>query len=346
MYKMDKQGINVRLNLLKGVSCMGVVFIHFRFPGLFGDIVHDVFHYAVPLFFMIAGYYAFGRMPDVIKRRLTKIVKIFVFSYLLYFLLYSTKVIFKNELLKFLSENYNWKTPIEYLFFCKINFAIPLWYLIAMIETYILWLYVLKDKKEQFVLSLTPILFLLQIIIKLYCETVRLNWFYTVNFFTSALPWFMLGYFLKTEKAKKVLSIKSSVLFMIAIIGCAIAVIPTALELPLKFNAIGYIPYTLALFLLALKKPAKSMCKPLEFIGEKLSLNIYIFHWLVNQIDIYMLEALNVKNIIGDLLFWFRPIFVLGTTIMVSWVIYKVYPDWYNVFTQIRLDDHVSAKNN
>ena len=66
---MRKADINVKLNLLKGFACMGVVFIHITFPGLFGKIVLQASAYAVPVFFMIAGYYAYGKDADVIDRK-------------------------------------------------------------------------------------------------------------------------------------------------------------------------------------------------------------------------------------------------------------------------------------
>ena len=73
---------NVKLNLVKGFACIGVVFIHVTFPGLAGEIISSASSYAVPIFFMIAGYYAFGKDEKTIKRRLVKIIKIFIFAYI------------------------------------------------------------------------------------------------------------------------------------------------------------------------------------------------------------------------------------------------------------------------
>ena len=163
--ELEKTNRNVKLNLLKGIACIGVVFIHITPPGLFGDILVYGFQFAVPIFLMIAGYYAYGKEEDVIKRRLIKIVKIFLYAYLVFFLYKLTFSLKDHELNKWLSESYKWDTPIKYICFCTINFAVPLWYLIAMIETYIVWLFVVKGKKEDVAIKLTPILFLFQIIL-------------------------------------------------------------------------------------------------------------------------------------------------------------------------------------
>lgn len=68
------------LNLLKGFACIGVVFIHVSFPGVIGGIIKHASAYAVPIFFLIAGYYSFSKNLNTIKRKLIKIVKIFIFN--------------------------------------------------------------------------------------------------------------------------------------------------------------------------------------------------------------------------------------------------------------------------
>ena len=67
---MDRQKeTNVKLDLLKGCACIGVVFIHVSFPGTFGQIVNYISTFAVPVFYMIAGYFAWGKGTDTVKRR-------------------------------------------------------------------------------------------------------------------------------------------------------------------------------------------------------------------------------------------------------------------------------------
>lgn len=315
---------NIKLNFLKGLACMGVVFIHVTFPGLFGQIVLRASAYAVPIFYMIAGYYAYGIGSEDIERRLKKIVKIFLCAYSFFFLCNLTFSIKDHEVLQWLSLSYNWMTPLKYICFCTINFAIPLWYLIAMIETYIVWLLVLKKQKEHLVIKMLPILFLFQIILTFYCETMDLEWFWKMNFLAQAMPWFVLGYYLNTEAAQILHSIKTSFLLVLIIVGSVIAVIPTALDLPLKFNVIGYIPYAFGLFALTLKNPSKSICRPVEFIGDKLSLYIYIIHApLARAVGFSFRNFLNVNTLANPYLM-FRPIIVLLITLIMAWIIYKV----------------------
>ncbi|MCI7767954.1 MAG: acyltransferase [Oscillospiraceae bacterium] len=320
-----KENINYKLNLLKGFACIGVVFIHITFPGIFGEIVKLASDYAVPIFFMIAGYYAFGNGTAVVKRRLIKIIKIFVYAYLLFFALKAADAIMNHEIgVLWLCDLFNWKTAIKCIVFCTIDFAIPLWYLIAMIETYIVWYFIVKNQKEQFTLKILPFLFVLQILLTSYCETMQLEWFWKINFPTRAMPWFLLGYYMHTDKAKKIRNIDSHILVILAAAGCVIAVIPTLFSLPLKFTIIGYLPYSVGLFALSLKNPYNSVCKVIEYIGEKLSLNIYIFHSLINSVTGFMCHRILGIDTETCVWQWCRPIIVLICTILASWLVHII----------------------
>lgn len=320
----QRKNINLKLNLLKGFACIGVVFIHITFPGMFGQIVKYASNYAVPIFFMIAGYYAWGNGPEVVKRRLIKIIKIFLYAYTLFFTFQVANAAKNHEIGVWFSSHFNWKTPLKYVCFCMIDFAIPLWYLIAMIELYIVWYFIVKYRKEQFVLKLLPVLFVLQILLTSYCETMQIEWFWRINFITSAMPWFLLGYYMNTNKAEKFKNMASYKLIILVVVGCAIAVIPIAFSLPLKFRVVGYIPYAFGLFTLSLKKPNNSVCKIIEYIGEKLSLNIYIFHTLIGSVISLICSKVLGIDIEGGIWLWCRPIIVLICTIFASWVVYFI----------------------
>lgn len=323
---VDNAGtINNKLNFLKCFACIGVVFIHITFPGRFGEIVRLGADYAVPVFFMIAGYYAWGKDTAVIKRRLIKMLKILAYAYILHFIPQITAAVTSHEFgMAWLGRYFNWKTPIKFIFFCTVDFSSPLWYLIAMSETYIAWYYLIKKHKEQFALKLLPLLFVLQILLTSFCETLQLEWFLKINFVTKAMPWFLLGYYLHTDKADKLRKLDSWKLILLAVIGCAIAVTPAVVSLPVNFGVVGYIPYAFGLFTLTLKEPNVSVCKAAEFIGEKLSLNIYIFHTLIYKVLVLIRRGIFGINTESDLWAWSCPILVLVCTIFVSWLLYII----------------------
>lgn len=135
MYRHEK---NTSIYLLKGFACMGVVFIHIPFPGLPGQIIVKAMAFAVPVFCMASGYYAYGRDAATIKRRLIKIVKLFVIGFVLDFTCIALLAVKEHTFMEWLHKNFNWFSPIKAVCFCIIDFAIPLWYLIGMAEIYIL----------------------------------------------------------------------------------------------------------------------------------------------------------------------------------------------------------------
>ncbi len=137
---------NQCLNFLKGLGSTGVVFIHITFPGLTGEIISKMAQFAVPVFFMITGYYALGCTDTVIGKRLIKILKIFMYGYAWFFAYNIISQVRNGTWAGWLKANYTLKALIKYVVFCDIDFAIPLWYLIAMAETYILWYFAIRGK--------------------------------------------------------------------------------------------------------------------------------------------------------------------------------------------------------
>ena len=321
---VQNNSVNNKLNLLKGFACICVVFMHISFPGMFGQIVLNASAYAVPVFFMIAGYYAYGKDKSIIRRRLIKIIKIFSCAYILFFSYHSMIATINHEIGVWLDKNFNLMTPIKYICFCTIDFAVPLWYLIAMIEAYICWYFIVKNKKENIALKFIPILFVMQVLLTSYRDTMNIAWFWKTNFITRAMPWFLLGYYMHTEKAERIRNMDSFKLVVLAVSGCIVAIIPVIFDLPVKFNVLGYIPFAFGLFNLCLKNPGHSVCKPIEYIGEKLSLNIYIFHILIaGVIDVISSRILGIPTK-SNVWLWCRPVIVLDCTIFASWIVYVV----------------------
>lgn len=57
---------NPNLDFAKAIACMGVVIMHCSFPGVFGKFALYLFKFAVPLFFMVSGYFLFR--PELDRR--------------------------------------------------------------------------------------------------------------------------------------------------------------------------------------------------------------------------------------------------------------------------------------
>lgn len=280
---------NKSINFFKGILCIGVIFIHIPFPGTFGLILKKIFSCAVPFFAMIAGYYAYKKDIKTIIRRTKKISFYLIFSYLLYFILNIVINIFKGNLYKWLFTSVlNVYAIAKMIFFCYVDFALPLWYLIAMLETYLIWIIVIKLKKEKSFLKFMPILFLVQIISVIYCESFSLSWYIKINFITRLLPWFLLGYHINYYSIQEKINIKKVHMFIGIIIGLIINILPTVINSKIDFSCIGYILTTPLLFCFCIKNN-HSIMKSIEYIGKRLSLYIYIFHLIIFQVISFLL---------------------------------------------------------
>lgn len=306
---------------LKGIACIGVVLIHIHLPGIWGGVANRISAFAVPVFYMITGYYAFEENETVIKKRLLKTLKIFLYGYICYFVI-SFFIEMKNHSVTTWIQNcFTWRTPIQYLVFCTIDFAIPLWYLIAMVEVYLLWLLVIRFRLESFIIKLIPVFFLIYVGITMFCETRGMAWFWKMNFISQALPWFLTGYYFHSQEGKHTFNRKYKsekvILFGMIIIGCILAVVPTLYPVKVNFSCVGYIPYAGGIFLIALKYPEICRSKLLEYIGRKLSMNIYIWHVPLDRV----LTSFLIIDTSTSIFLWCRPLIVIVISAIVAFVI-------------------------
>lgn len=314
---------NSCLNLLKCIACFGVVFIHVTFPGVLGDIVKYSSTFAVPLFMMIAGYYSYGCDERKIKQRLVKIIKILLFGYICFFVCNITIAIKANSLLQWFSINYNWKNFILFFCFCTIRWAIPLWYLIAMTETYFFWMIVVKKKWQDAILKITPVLFIVGTVLAVFVDTMGLNWSYKINFICRALPWFMYGYIVKERYYIRLKKVSTFKLLLTALLGWGITLSAILLKTKVNYNSVGVLLTAPALFMIGIKNSNIKVNNLVEFVGDKLSLFIYILHPLVSILIMYVVKFLRI-NWEGAYLY-VHPIITLIVTIGVSLLFYLVF---------------------
>ena len=57
------------LNVCKGIAAFFIVFIHCNFPSPVGGMMNGLARFGVPLFFMVSGYFSYGKGMDTVKKR-------------------------------------------------------------------------------------------------------------------------------------------------------------------------------------------------------------------------------------------------------------------------------------
>jgi hypothetical protein len=229
-----------------------------------------------------------------------------------------------GSLVDWIRANYNAKTVIKYIVFCTIDFAIPLWYLIAMVETYILWFFVVKYGKEELITRFIPLLFLFYIILTMVCVTNDFPWFWKMNFVSCALSWFVLGYYLHGKGFNMVENMSWRCLFVIVILGCFVVLIPVVFTIPVNFSCVGIVFYATALFAIALKYPDNSICRPIAFIGDRLSLNVYVFHVIISRVITYGARLILKVNVSSNWYLWTIPLLTVTMSVLFSFALYRI----------------------
>ena len=258
---------NRLFDCLKGIGCLGVVFMHIKFPGIWGELIHETAQFAVPLFILIAGFYAYGCTTALIKRKAKRIFVIFLVSFSLFLIYNILRHVVEGNLLEWCECTFNGVFFIKLLVFCTIDFAIPLWYLVAMIETYVLWIVVVIKNKEALLIKLLPWLFVFHILFTMICETLSLPWFVKTNFISNCLSYYVLGYYLREKTLVKNLSTnKMKMLVFMTMVGLFFTLLQVVVKFPVDFSCLSIAIYSIGLFLLAMSYPKVSLGKYVEYI--------------------------------------------------------------------------------
>ena len=101
---------NDTLDIIKLFASYMVVFIHVAFYGGVGYVLDALARFAVPLFFLVSGFYSYKITPDKIKHRMFRLIRLLAFAVLVYTLfdvLYSLVKHDKQEIVLYFCEYIN-----------------------------------------------------------------------------------------------------------------------------------------------------------------------------------------------------------------------------------------------
>lgn len=313
---------NNTLDALKGVACIGVVFMHVQFPGTFGLVIVALSRMFVALFFGISGYYLYSKDPDIInikiKRNVKKILKMTVFSFLFYFIWESfvrfvggglEKVIgwYRNDL-------FSWENLLKLIFLSYDPVVGHLWFLIALLEAYLIFWGINKCRLSHKMSLLSIMLMETHIIVMSIFNRIDMEdamiffrnvWFY-------GLPIFMLGYSLSKNKEKLDRKISERLLILLIPVGTLLVLAEYKLIGNLQvYN--GSILLMIVFLMLAARFPDIRIPKKFIVFGYNYSSGVYIYHWMVIEIIIKLKEVIGIRSI---WFLWIEPILVVIITVI------------------------------
>ena len=205
---------NDALNLLKGVACIAVVSIHVQFPGFFGQAVIALARSGVALFFVISGYYLYrpddeGRL-NKLPMKIVRIAKLSGKALLIYFAWESFVRLAGGgieKVFQWYSEDlFTVKNLIQLFLFSYDPVVGHLWFLIALLEAYILFMVLTRVKIRVHWLIAFAVLEL-HIVLMAFSDIFGLGW--NMHVFRSV--WFYgFPFLMFLDKGKGGISFKMS----------------------------------------------------------------------------------------------------------------------------------------
>ncbi len=302
------------INFMKGICCIVIILMHCSFPNRIGNLITYPFKIAVPFFFVISGYFAYRNDNKKLLHKALHILKLLFVSeiiYIFYFLIFD-----KMQL----RENFNGiKQILKIIFVGTLSTNNALWFLYALFWSYIALMVIHKFKLYKLSHMIAIVVLVVHVVVR---SLVRDgSWYddsYFRNFLLFGLPFVLLGSFIKAQEENLVKMFSNKMCLVGALIG-EIMIIIEYILLDASDYYIGSIITTFFVFLFAIKNPKLYINKTVEFIGEKLSLYVYIFHML----GLYIINLIaNFINVSDNLAFrWSRPILVIIFTIGISYLI-------------------------
>lgn len=326
------------LDCLKGISCLAVVFIHYNLsggsiPAQIGSAMKSACRFAVPIFLCISGFFAqAGNEIDLVKYtyKIKKTIKLLLTASLFYAVFSCCWYPLMNPnwtMSSFIKETIS-GTKIVKFFLTHDPFVYShLWYLLALIQCYLLVL--LCPKIVQYKYFLAPILLIAYACMQEFHvipSSIQLNdmssRIYLYNsFLFRTLPFFLFGMIFRERLANiQALPFCKATLVLLAVFGCICAVLECKLFGDCQFYIGSYVT-VFAMLAYALKF-SNSPQPVLRHIGKELSMYIYLFHIAVGKIMDLIGKYAGLWG--KDTWYIIRPLAVVAASFAFAELIYTV----------------------
>ena len=174
-------------------------------------------------------------------------------------------------------------------------------------------------------------------------ETIQRRLFKIVRIFVFALIWFIayavlshwldgnLIEWIKDELSivnylhknqDRVLNMVSKMhLIIAALIGILISLSHLVFKIRIDFSCVGVFILSTSLFVIAMKYKDVSISSGVEYLGNYLSLNVYIFHSIIAGIFIIIANRLLGIDTTTGWFPWVNPLLTVFVSIMVAYII-------------------------
>lgn len=275
------------LNVWKGIAAFAVVLIHCTLPGVPGEIIKGIARFAVPLFFLISGYFAYGREDAVLRRREIHILRLYVGAVAVYYLWAAIRYFLSQRTFAQMGAELfpdGGRTVSDLLFFNRTAMAPHLWFMGALVYCYLFYRLLARKCLEERAYLLIPVLLAANLLLGegrgLTGIAVPVRWLR--SFWLTGFPFFLWGsWFACREKQGRLQLHRGAGMALVA--GGMLLSSVECLWSGYDELYVGSILTAGGLFSLALAFADLGKGSLLARIGERDSANIYLWHMLLRN---------------------------------------------------------------
>ena len=291
------------IDILKAICAFLIVCIHVPFPGKVGAYFTALTRIAVPIFFMITGYFysdTIARHKE--NRQIKKIFFLVIEANMLFFIWnIALNVLRRENIVAYIRSIFTCKNIFEVLALNESPLAGHLWYLGAIL--YVLVIVLLMDNLNcrKVLCCLTPLLLIADLVLGKYSLLIfhrEFPYILVRNFLCVGIPYFCIGNLIREKKCsekwnKKVLQVLT-VVFVITSLAERFVLVNTGLNAT-RDHYISTTFLSICLFVYTLKSNWHN--KGLAVIGRKYSTWLYIIHPIFITVFAMITGKLGIKSI-------------------------------------------------
>lgn len=275
------------LNVWKGIAAFAVVLIHCTLPGVPGEIIKGIARFAVPLFFLISGYFAYGREDAVLRRREIHILRLYVGAVAVYYLWAAIRYFLSQRTFAQMGAELfpdGGRTVSDLLFFNRTAMAPHLWFMGALVYCYLFYRLLARKRLEERAYLLIPVLLAANLLLGegrgLTGIAVPVRWIR--SFWLTGFPFFLWGSWFACREKQGGLQLHRGAGMALVAGGMLLSSVE-CLWSGYDELYVGSILTAGGLFSLALAFADLGKGSLLARIGERDSANIYLWHMLLRN---------------------------------------------------------------
>jgi len=313
MQQTDLAKRNSTIDIVRIIASFAVVLCHVPFPEPFTHGSMAVTRFAVPFFFMVAGWFIFSPEDSKeirekkIKKSLKSTIRMTVICTVLNCVVNTINCVLKGrDMFQWFTS---WMSGETLLNLVAFNYgqliASMMWYLFAYIYVLLILLVLTNSGLIKKLYFLIPVLLIANLVM---ADTLEIRWFHVGNWLFTALPFVLLGIFLR-EKPDIIARFSNITLWVMIVAGTAMT-IAESLVFHEHVLYVGTLFTVWGIFFLSIKHKDKKWPEPLCWFGNHCTPFIFFMHCATRDLAyaIFGMPEGNLRFVMPVIIYFFTGI--------------------------------------